>query len=480
MPFSKIRSVLICDGVDPVCGDILKKNGFNVICQAKLSLEKLLSEIVKYDALVVRSATKVTKEVMEAGTNLKLIARAGTGVDNIDCEAASRRGLIVMNAPGGNTLSAAEHTCALICSIARKIPQACASMKKGQWERKEFMGSELNGKTLAILGLGRIGREASEEFGVENMSLEDIWPQVDYITVHTPLIPQTKDLLNDEVFSNCKKGVFVVNCARGGIINEAALLRALESGQCGGAALDVFIQEPPTNIELLNHPNTICTPHLGASTREAQKRVALEIATQLLDLVKNKGINGLVNAPTLNQVMNEENKPWFELCHCLGVLGSSFMGQNNKNTLRNIRIDTCGEELFKKNKDFFSTSVLHGFLTKLKSQNVINVINTPVIAKETDLKVNVIQNDSPYPSHSRNDNSDEVLVTFDYGNYFMTVGGVVVGQSPVLCSIDGNEFRHPGVVMRGNVVIFKSDCCLDKIPMICGKLVPLKVQIFKL
>jgi D-3-phosphoglycerate dehydrogenase len=309
-----------------VCADTLRKSGFEVD-QLSLTKEQLLASIKNYDGLIVRSETKVTAEVLEAaGGKLKIVGRAGTGVDNVDVPVASKKGILVMNTPGGNTLSAAEHTCVLIASMARNVPQACASLKTGAWDRKAYSGNELYGKTLAILGLGRIGKEVairmqsygmktigydpiipahvSAEFGVESMSLDKIWPLADYITVHTPLIPETKHLINDEVFAKCKKGVRVVNVARGGIIDEQALLRNLKSGQCGGAGLDVFVEEPPKSEyykELLPHPKMVCTPHLGASTAEAQIRVAEEIGQQFVGFFKGTSLVGAINADAIKK-----------------------------------------------------------------------------------------------------------------------------------------------------------------------------------
>jgi D-3-phosphoglycerate dehydrogenase len=313
--------ILISDPVNAVCADTLRKNGFEVD-QLSLTKDQLLASIKNYDGLIVRSETKVTAEVLEAaGGKLKIVGRAGTGVDNVDVNVASKKGVLVMNTPGGNTMSAAEHTCILIASMARHVPQACASLKAGAWDRKLYAGNELYGKTLAIIGLGRIGKEVairmqsygmktigydpiipahvSKEFGVESMSLDQIWPLADYITVHTPLIPETKHLINDNVFSKCKKGVRVVNVARGGIIDEQALLKNLKSGQCGGAGLDVFVEEPPKSEyykELLNHPKMVCTPHLGASTAEAQIRVAQEIGEQFVGFFKGTSLVGAINA----------------------------------------------------------------------------------------------------------------------------------------------------------------------------------------
>uniref|UniRef100_A0A670IGQ7 D-3-phosphoglycerate dehydrogenase n=1 Tax=Podarcis muralis TaxID=64176 RepID=A0A670IGQ7_PODMU len=311
-----LRKVLLSDSLDPSCPRLLREAGVGVAEKAGLSPQELLAEIRDCDGLIVRSATKVTAEVINAAEKLQVIGRAGTGVDNVDVDAATRKGILVMNTPTGNSLSAAELTCGMVLSLARQIPQAAASMKEGKWDRKKFMGMELQGKTLGILGLGRIGREVavrmqsfgmktigydpiitpeeSAAFGVEQLPLEQVWPLCDFITVHTPLLPSTTGLLNDATFARCRRGVQVINCARGGIVDEGALLRALQSGQCGGAALDVFTEEPPTNKALVNHPNVICCPHLGASTREAQSRCGREIAVQIVDWAQGRALVGAI------------------------------------------------------------------------------------------------------------------------------------------------------------------------------------------
>ncbi|XP_023210372.1 D-3-phosphoglycerate dehydrogenase-like [Centruroides sculpturatus] len=324
-----IGNVLISESVDPTCAKILQDNGIKTDTKIGLSRDQLIAELKNYDGLVVRSATKVTAEVIEGTDRLKVIGRAGTGVDNIDCNAATRNGVLVIN------------------YSPRHLPQACTSLKNGKWDRKLYMGQELLNKTLAIVGLGRIGREVatrmqafgmktigfdplvppeeSIKFGVKSYDLNDLWTMADYITVHTPLIPQTKNLINDNVFAKCKKGVRIVNCARGGIIDENALLRALESGQCGGAGLDVYTEEPPKNTALIQHPKVICTPHLGASTIEAQNRVAVEIAEQFVDLLHGKNIMGVVNSASFCQLLSPENKPWADLSTSLGKISSSLI-----------------------------------------------------------------------------------------------------------------------------------------------------------
>lgn len=305
-----IKDVLICDAVDNACVELLKSQGINVSYKLKLPLEELCKEVKNFDAVIVRSDTKITAEVLAAGAGkLKAVGRAGAGVDNIDVNAATANNVIVLNTPGGNSISACELTCLLIGTLARPIVPAGQSMKEGRWDRKLYSGTELYGKTLAILGLGRIGREVAfrmkawgmrvigydpitteaeaKSAGIEKMSLEQIWPLADYITVHTPLIPATRNLISTDAFSKCKKGVKVINVARGGIIDEQAVLDALESGQCAGAAFDVYPEEPPKSEvtkRLVQHAKVVATPHLGASTSEAQVRVAVEVAEQFIAL----------------------------------------------------------------------------------------------------------------------------------------------------------------------------------------------------
>lgn len=391
----KLNSVLITDDVDPKCIDILKRNGVEVVFNPKLAKDKeaLLAELPRHDGLIVRSATKVTADVINA-SNLSIIGRAGTGTDNIDSVAATNKGVIVMNTPGGNTISAAELTCAMICGLSRNIGTACISMKEGRWDRKLFMGSELQGKTLAVVGLGRIGREVasrmrsfgmktigydplvsaeeSAAFDVTSYPLKELWPLADYITVHVPLIPPTKNLINGSVFSKCKKGVKVINCARGGIIDEVELLEALNSGQCGGAGLDVFVQEPPKDQSLVQHPNVLATPHLGASTTEAQSRVAEEIAQQFIDARDGKSLFGALNAKALVNAMDPVQQPMIELGRCMGVMASCVVSAPSK-----LLVKASGDAGMKTALSFLPAAVGIG----LMKNSALNLINAPALAK---------------------------------------------------------------------------------------------------
>ena len=292
-------TILISDTLEQSCIDLLEREGFHVDNRPGLPADELKRIIPGYDALVVRSSTKVTSEVIGLGSRLKIIGRAGTGVDNIDVDAATRRGILVMNTPGGNTISAAEHTVSMMLSLARNIPQAQQSLLRGEWERKQYTGTEVFGKTIGVVGLGKIGREvaqrcaglgmkvigfdpvlpseAASRMGIEPVTLEELYRRSDFITVHTPLSEETRGLLNDRTLALCKKGVRLINCARGGIIDEQALLRALTAGRVGGAALDVFEKEPPDEFSLIDHPNVMTTPHIGAAAKEGQKRAGFEV-----------------------------------------------------------------------------------------------------------------------------------------------------------------------------------------------------------
>ena len=398
--------ILITDPIEESCVNSLKDEGFEVDLKPGISKEEIKKIINNYVALIVRSGTKITADIINEAKNLKVIARAGVGVDNIDVEAATRRGIIVMNTPGGNTISTAEHTMSLILALARNIPQACNDLKMGNWERKKFMGVELYGKTIGIIGLGRIGREvairckafgmnvigydpvvSSEialKFGVELVSeIDEIYRRSDFITVHVPLNDETRGMIGRNELAKCKRGVRIINCARGGIIDEMALLEAIESGHVAGAALDVFAQEPPPKDHpLIKHPKVIVTPHLGAATEEAQEKVAIQIAHQIADALKERAIVGAVNAEILQFAMNEEIKPYLLLAEKIGL----FQAQILKGKITSVTGIFVGE-LLKNSSQILMSAFLKGMLNYLMSEP-INYINAPVIAKEIGLVVN--------------------------------------------------------------------------------------------
>uniref|UniRef100_A0A0P4W810 D-3-phosphoglycerate dehydrogenase n=1 Tax=Scylla olivacea TaxID=85551 RepID=A0A0P4W810_SCYOL len=470
---ANIKKVLLLDAVDPKCGEVLQEAGIAVTTRGKLTKEQLIHELTEHDAVVVRSATRITEEALAGGGRLRVIGRAGTGVDNIDVKAATRKGVLVMNTPGGNTLSAAEHTCAMVCALSRFLPQACAALKEGRWDRKTYLGSELHGKTLAIVGLGRIGREVAKRmqafgmttigydpmipadvtagWGVESLSLEALWPRADYITVHTPLLPHTKNLIGEKVFSVCKPGVRVVNVARGGIVDEAALLKALDSGVCGGAALDVFVEEPPTDLTLCKHPKVICTPHLGANTVEAQRRVALEIAQQIVDMSKGRPLTGIVNAPALTNASSEVFKPWIEMAQALGYLANHLSKPADTPALT-ITLDLYGSEASKMDA-FLGSAVLVGLL-KGMTQNGINLVNAPLLAQEQGVTLSVKSHPSDLPSVAAA-GPDALQVKVTRGlNTHVLIGNAASGQA-TLYALDGCVWDS-GLTLGRNMLFFSA------------------------
>ncbi|KAB7504822.1 D-3-phosphoglycerate dehydrogenase [Armadillidium nasatum] len=474
----ELNRVLILDNIDQICENILKQAGIEVTIRPKLTTEDLIKELNVHDGVIVRSATKITTEVLENVRGLKVVGRAGTGVDNINVDAATRKGILVMNTPGGNTLSAAEHTCSLICSLSRSIPQACMTLKGGAWDRKKFMGNELYGKVLAIVGLGRIGKEVTDRmksfgmrvigydpivspetaasWGVEYLTLEKLWPLADYITVHTPLIPQTKYLINEKVFRSCKPTVKIVNVARGGIVEEKALLEALNNGYCGGAALDVFEEEPPKDLTLVQHPKVnkytslemgiicayskvICTPHLGANTYEAQKRVAVEIAEQLVAMSQGKQLIGVVNVPALADAGSPLLQPWIELSSSLGILGSSLIGNSKA---KKLSVNFRGSDVSKYPK-LLAPALLKGYLKSTYSE--VNLVNAPTLAKDANVEIEVDLNGEA------TENSIQLVVECETGMF--SVQGAVQGENPTLCSINDCHFSS-GVNLKGNLQFF--------------------------
>ncbi|KAG7212727.1 hypothetical protein KM043_012994 [Ampulex compressa] len=458
------RSVLISDPVDESCGALLVDHGVPVTTKYKLPKEELIKELQNHDALIVRSETKVTAEVIAASPHLRVIGRAGTGVDNIDLQAATRKGIIVLNTPGGNSISACELTCSLISALARNVAQAAQSMKEGRWDRKLYSGFELSGKTLAVLGMGRIGREVSHrmqafgmnivafdpmlnpdvaaQLGVQKLTLEEIWPVADYITVHTPLIPQTKHLINATTLAKCKKGVRIINVARGGIVCEESLLEALKSGHCAGAALDVFMEEPPKHpisVELIQHPKVIATPHLGASTAEAQQRVAVEIAQQFLALSGRSAeytVTGIVNAPVLAAAMTGDNGPWIELSKKLGQLAGRFLKVELNATVQSQTFGAGMQE-----RKFIHTAVLVGILTG-QTKNGLNLVNAPTLAQDigVDLKEGHVDGESK-------------AVVVKVGEH--EIKGTVRGDELLLLSLDDAVFAN-GIAFGDYISLYRA------------------------
>ncbi|MFZ3171156.1 MAG: phosphoglycerate dehydrogenase [Carboxydocellales bacterium] len=395
--------VLVLDGVSEKGINILKEPGFDVVAiEEKLSEDKLVEMIGEYDAMIVRSATKVTARIMEHATNLKIIGRAGVGVDNIDVNAATQKGIIVVNAPDGNTIAAAEQTLALMLALARSVSPANENLKKGKWMRKEFVGVELRDKVLGVVGLGRIGtavakraqgfemktigydpylsEERANANGIQLMSLEEVFKNADFLTVHLPLTKETKYLINQETFKIMKDGVRIINVARGGIIDELALCEALKSGKVAGAAIDVFETEPTTESPLFCLENVVVTPHLGASTEEAQINVALDVAYDIVGVLQGEMAKNAVNMPSIPPEILKAVKPYLELGEKLG----KFVGQICTD-FDTIEVTYAGE-ISNLNVAPVTTSVLKGVLGALTDEP-INFINANLIAKSKGLKI---------------------------------------------------------------------------------------------
>lgn len=399
-----MSKVLVTDPISEEGLKALKEaGGIEVDVKTGLPEDELAKCIGEYDALLVRSGTKVTSKVIENAKKLKVIGRAGVGVDNVDVASASKHGIIVMNTPGGNTISTAEHTMALIMSLVRKIGPAYMSIRNKQWDRKKFQGTELFGKTLGIVGLGRIGTEVAiralsfgmkvlaydpflstekaEKLDIEPVDLDAIFAKSDIITVHTPVTKDTKGLIGKQAFEKMKKGVFIINCARGGIVDENALYEAIKSGKVAGAALDVFENEPPTGSPLLELDSVLATPHLGASTKEAQENVAVDVAYQVIDVLKGGPIRNAVNAPAVDVELLKILQPYINLGEKLGLLISQLIpGQ-----LEELRVRYSGE-VSSYNVASVTVAVLKGILGHVMEEP-INFVNAPIIAKERGIKV---------------------------------------------------------------------------------------------
>jgi D-3-phosphoglycerate dehydrogenase len=395
--------IFVADEVSDTGLQPLRDAQFLVEKRVSLSLEALRQALKDCAGLVVRSETKVTSDLMDSATALRVVGRAGVGVDNIDVPAATERGIVVMNAPDGNTITTAEHTIALLIALARRIPQANTSLKSGRWERKTFIGVELQGKTLGVVGLGRIGRTVaarSRAFGmkivaydpfiapeqardaeIELAPLDELFANSDFITVHTPLTAETRGVIGRDAFAKMKKGVRIINCARGGLVDESALYDAIKSGTVAGAALDVFAEEPPpSNHPLLMLDEVIVTPHLGASTTEAQEGVAFTVAEQMRDYLLSGALRGAVNVPALGTKELALLRPYIELAEKLG----RFQAQLVDSAVREVRIEFAGE-LVELNAAPVTRSFLAGLLRDVSAR--VNAVNAFLIAEERGIKV---------------------------------------------------------------------------------------------
>ena len=400
--------VLICDNLEKAGTELFKgKSKVKADVYASMTPSELKKKISKYDGLIVRSASKITAEILEPAHRLKVIGRAGIGLDNIHIEAASKKGVVVMNTPGANAITAAEHAISLLLALSRHIPQANASLKMGKWEKKKFMGVEIYNQTLGIIGLGNIGqvvadrakglkmrviaydpfisKEAMAKKGMEKVTLDKLLQQSDYITLHTPLNKDTKNLINKSAFQKMKKGVRIINCARGGIINEKDLYAAIKQGKVAGAALDVFEKEPPGDHPLLSLNEVIATPHLGASTRQAQAKVAEAIAKQIKDYLENGIIRNAVNVPSVDPEILEQVRPYLTLAEKMG----SFQAQIASGGIREVIIEYSGE-VASYDLAPLTVSILKGILESALAE-MVNYVNAPFLAKERGIKVSEIK-----------------------------------------------------------------------------------------
>jgi D-3-phosphoglycerate dehydrogenase len=401
--------------MDPHAERILTERGCDVDVITGKTPEELKAIIGQYDGLAIRSATKVTKEILDAATNLKVVGRAGIGVDNVDIPCASSKGVVVMNTPFGNSITTAEHAIALLFALARQIPEANEQTQEGKWPKNAFMGVEVTGKTLGLIGAGNIGsivasralglrmkviaydpfltEDRAIEMGVEKVDLEGLVTRADFITLHTPLTDETRNILSRERLEKTKPGVRIVNCARGGLVDEAALKDLLDSGHIAGAALDVFAQEPAKESPLFGTPNFICTPHLGASTSEAQVNVALQVAEQIADFLVNGGVTNALNVPSLSAEEAPKLKPYMALAEKLG----SLVGQLAHGSLPKISIEVEGAAA-QLNQKPITAAVLSG-LMKHFSQSV-NMVNAPFLARERGIEVREIRNEREEVYHT--------------------------------------------------------------------------------
>jgi D-3-phosphoglycerate dehydrogenase len=396
--------VLISDALSPAAVQIFKDRGVEVDFQPNLGKDKdKLAEVVgNYDGLAIRSATKVSAKILANAKNLKVIGRAGIGVDNVEIPAATARGIIVMNTPFGNSITTAEHAITLMLALARQIPQADQSTQAGKWEKNRFMGVEITGKTLGVIGCGNIGAIVAErgiglrmkviaydpflsperalDLGVEKVELDELFKRADFITLHTPLTDKTRNIIDAGAIAKMKKGVRIVNCARGGLVDEKALRAALDSGRVAGAAFDVFTTEPANENPLFGHPNVVCTPHLGAATTEAQENVALQIAEQMSDYLLRGAISNAINFPSITAEEAPKLKPFIALAEKLG----SFAGQLTETGISRVQISYEGAVAGMKTKALTSAAIA-GMLRPMLQD--INVVSAPLVAKERGIVV---------------------------------------------------------------------------------------------
>jgi len=459
--------ILVSDSLSKQGVEILQKAGFQVDVKTKLPKEELAKIIKDYDGLIVRSATKVTADLIACAERLKVIGRAGSGLDNVDTPAATRRGIVVMNTPGGNTVTTAEHTMSMICAMTRRIPQATASMKAGKWEKEKFMGVELYNKVLGIVGIGQIGgylaklaqglamqviaydpylsEERARDMGVEIVNLPELFRRADIISVHTPLTPETRSLINAAAIAQMKPGVMIVNCARGGIVNEQDLYDALKSQQVAAAAFDVFDEEPvKPDHPLLTLDNFICSPHIGASTGEAQENVAIGIAEQIVDYLTKGLARGAVNIPSVPPELLPRLQPYVTLSEKIGLCQAQLL----EGGVERVTVEYLGE-VATLTVAPLTIAVLKGLLTPIL-EDPVNYVNAPVIAKERGIEVKEVK------GGDAGDFTSVVRVRIEAGKKTHRMAGTLFSRKdPRIIEIDDFQVE---VVPEGHMLlIFNED-----------------------
>jgi D-3-phosphoglycerate dehydrogenase len=455
-----VPRILVADPLAEAGVEILRREA-SVLVQTGMSPTQLLETVADCDALVVRSATKVTREVLERGHKLRVVGRAGVGVDNIDVEEATRRGIVVVNSAGGSTFAAAEHTFALLLALARNVPQAMASLQRQEWTPSKFVGTELRGKTMGVVGLGRIGtqvarralafemrviatdpfisREHAESNGVELVPLEQLLAESDVVTLHAPLNPHSSAMMSDAELERMKPGALLVNCARGGLIDERALRRALDTGHLAGAALDVFHQEPPEDYALIGHPRVVTTPHLAASSREAQLEVSTEVARLVLACLRGEHVSGAVNAPLRVPGDIEFIEPYLHLAEKLGRVMTQLTGAR----LGTVEV-TCAGELASYDVTPLTAAVIKGLLAPITEERV-NLINARLVARSRGLNVREQKADRPEENYA-----NLITLTVQANGDRRVVAGTILQDTPRLVRIDDYSVD---VIPEGHVLV---------------------------
>src|SRR5688572_16345551 len=458
--------VLLLDGIDPAGIDVIEKTGaITPLVHDKIPREQLLELVSDVDGIVVRSATSVDRELIKHAPRLKVVGRAGVGVDNVDIEAATESGVLVMNSPGGSTTTTAEHAIAMLFALARSIPQAYLALKNGKWEKSRFKGTEITGKTLGVVGLGRIGSEVARKCqamgmnvlaydpfinpdtplssGLVLVSLDEIGEKADFITFHVPLTDETRNLVNSATIARMKDGVRLVNCARGGIVNEEDLLAGLKSGKVAGAALDVFETEPNTATPLLTQENFIATPHLGASTVEAQRKVSEDICRQVADFLLKKAVLGALNFPQLDVGQVEQYQHFVDLAGRM----ASFIGQISDGRMQSVALRYSGE-VCEMNLNYLTSVVVQRLLAPTLREGV-NLINAGHVARLRGIKVQQTRVEVPENYTS--------LITMEVRTDVEThkvSGTVFTDRLPRIVNVDGFSLE---VIPRGHMIYFSNN-----------------------